>query len=154
VALKTSRFIADLRKWGVVGIDSSVLIYHLEDTRPYSGLTEDAFTEVGAGTLRAVVSTVSAAEVLVKPFIEGKTDVIAAFDRFIRSLPNVTVVAPDYETSKDAARLRARYTLRTPDALLVATARRQAAQAFVTNDRALRRIKGEGVAILVLGDYL
>jgi predicted nucleic acid-binding protein len=69
-------------------------------------------------------------------------------------LPNVTVVAPDYETSKDAARLRARYTLRTPDALLVATARRQAAQAFVTNDRALRRIKGEGVAILVLGDYL
>jgi len=145
VALKTPRFVADLRKFGVVGIDSGVLIYHLEDTEPYSELTEAAFGEVAAGAIRAVVSTISAAEVLVKPFAEGKSDV---------SLPTLSLVPPDYETSKDAARLRARYALRTPDALLVATARRHAARAFVTHDDGLRRVKGEGVAILMLDDYV
>jgi len=154
LALKVTRFVTDLRKCGVVGIDSGVLIYHLEDTEPYSELTEAAFGEVAAGTLRAVVSTVSVAEVLVKPFAEDKADVIATFERFVLSLANMSVVAPDYETSKDAARLRARYALRTPDALLVATARRHGARAFVTNDQGLRRVKGEGVMILVLDDYL
>jgi predicted nucleic acid-binding protein len=154
VALKTPRFVADLRKFGVVGIDSGVLIYHLEDAEPYSELTEAAFGEVAAGAVRAVVSTISAAEVLVKPFAEGKSGVIAAFERFILSLPALSLIPPDYETSKDAARLRARYGLRTPDALLVATARRHAARAFVTNDDGLRRVKGEGVAILMLDDYV
>jgi predicted nucleic acid-binding protein len=154
VALKTPRFVADLRKFGVVGIDSGVLIYHLEDTEPYSELTEAAFGEVAAGAIRAVVSTISAAEVLVKPFAEGKNGVIATFERFILSFPTLFLVPPDYETSKDAARLRARYALRTPDALLVATARRHAARAFVTNDDGLRRVKGEGVAILMLDDYV
>ena len=154
MALKTPRFVADLRKFGVVGVDSGVLIYHLEDTEPYSELTEAAFGEVAAGAIRAVVSTISAAEVLVKPFVEGKGDVIATFERFILSLPALSLVPPDYETAKDAARLRARYALRTPDALLVATARRHAARAFVTNDDGLRRVKGEGVAILVLDDYV
>jgi predicted nucleic acid-binding protein len=154
VALKTPRFMADLRKSGVVGIDSGVLIYHLEDIEPYSELTEAAFGEVAAGAIRAVVSTISAAEVLVKPFAEGKGDVIATFERFILSLPTLSLVPPDYETSKDAARLRARYALRPPDALLVATARRHAARAFVTNDDGLRRVKGEGLAILMLDDYV
>jgi predicted nucleic acid-binding protein len=154
VALKATRFVADLRKFGVVGIDSGVLIYHLEDTKPYSDLTEGAFAEIAVGALRAVVSTVSATEVLVKPFLEGNADVIAAFERFILSLPNTALVAPDYETSKDAARLRARYALRTPDALLVATARRQAAKAFVTNDAKLKKLRGEGLNVIVLDDYL
>jgi hypothetical protein len=41
----------------------------------------------------------------VKPFFEGKTDVIAAFDRFILSLPNITVVVtglPDLEGCREA----------------------------------------------------
>ena len=154
MALKATRFVTDLRKSGLVGLDSGVLIYHLEDTAPYAELTEMAFGEVAAGAVRAVVSTISATEVLVKPFVEGRGDVIATFERFLLSLPAMSVVAPDYETSKDAARLRARYALRTPDALLVATARRHDARAFVMNDDGLRRVKREGLAILVLDDYL
>lgn len=154
MAVKATRFVADVRRCEIVGLDSGVLIYHLDDTEPYSELTEAAFGAIAAGAVRAVVSTISAAEVLVKPFAEGKDDVIAAFERFIRSLSTVALVSLDYETAKDAARLRARYALRTPDALLVATARRHAARGFVTNDDGLRRVKGEGLAVLVLDDYL
>lgn len=152
--MKVARFIAELRRSAVIGIDSAVLIYHLEDTKPYSELTEEAFAAIAGGAPRAVLSTVAVTEVLVKPYAEGKHDRVDAVDRFLRSLPNTLRVAPDYETAKDAARLRARYGLRTPDALLVATARSHRAEALVTNDATLRKLRPEGLSIVVLDDYL
>jgi predicted nucleic acid-binding protein len=154
VALKTAKLVADLRKFAVIGIDSVVLIYHLEDTRPYSDLTEEAFAAIAGGSPRAVISTISVAEALVKPYADGQADRIDGFDQFVRSLPNAMCVAPDYETAKDAARLRARYGLRTPDALLVATTRRHGGQAFLTNDDGLRKLRGEGLSMIVLDDYV
>lgn len=154
MAVKTERFTGDLAKLPVIGIDSAVLIYHLEDTDPYSALTEELFVAVAGGAPRAVVSTVSVTEVLVKPFSEGRHDGVDAFEQFILSLPNTMQVAPDYAIAKDAARLRARYGLHTPDALLVATARHEGADGFVTNDGGLRKIKSEGLVILVLEDYV
>jgi predicted nucleic acid-binding protein len=154
VALKTAKLAAELRKYAVIGIDSAVLIYHLEDTTPYSDLTEETFAAVAAGAPRAVISTVSVAEALVKPYADGRTERVDAFDRFMRSLPNAACVAPDYETAKDAARLRARYGLRTPDALLIATTRRHGGRAFLTNDDGLRKMRGEDLGVIVLDDYV
>ncbi|MEM3658385.1 MAG: PIN domain-containing protein, partial [Candidatus Hadarchaeum sp.] len=68
-------------------------------------------------------------------------------------LPNARFVAPGVEAAAEAARLRARYGLRTPDALLLATARAGGATAFLTNDRALLRVR-EGLTIVVLEDLL
>lgn len=99
-----------------------------------------------------VISTVSVAEALVKPCADGRTERVDAFDRFMHSLPNSTCVAPDYETAKDAARLRGRYGLRTPDALLIATTRRHGGQAFLTNDDGLRKMRGEDLGVIVLDD--
>jgi hypothetical protein len=70
VAVKTARFAASLARFARVGIDSAVLIDHLEDIEPYSELTEAAFTAIAAGRPAAIVSTISAAEVLVKPYRE------------------------------------------------------------------------------------
>ena len=40
-----------------------------------------------------------------------------------------------------------------PDALVIATAKNEGAGAVVTNDRDLRRVKAEGLTVLVLSDY-
>ncbi len=56
--------------------------------------------------------------------------------------------------SKEAARLREVYRLRRPDALLPGTALGAAAGAFLTNDAALKLVKAEGIALLLLDDYL
>jgi predicted nucleic acid-binding protein len=145
---------SDLGRCARIGLDSSVLIYHLEDIRPYSDLTEHVFTAIAAGQPSAVLSTISVAELLVKPWKARQPSRVAGLERFVVALPNSAVVAPDVGVANEAARLRAAYGIGLADALLVATARRQGAEAFVTNDRTLRRLRREGISILVLDDYV
>lgn len=137
-----------------VGLDSSILIYHLEGLMPYAKLTEVVISSLAQGDLSAVISTISVTELLVKPFAEGEEERIRICEDFLRGLPHVTMVAPSYEIAREAARLRDLFKLRTPDALLLATALKEGAEAFLTNDEELRRVKGEGITILVLDDYL
>jgi predicted nucleic acid-binding protein len=143
-----------LRRLKKVGLDSSILIYHLEDLEPYANLTENIFSMVAEGSLSAVLSTVSVTELLVQPFAAGQKDRIAAMERFLFSMPNTEIKSPDYPIAREAARLRSKYRIRTPDALLIATSMNEKADAFITNDAGLRAIRAEGLAILVLADFL
>ncbi len=143
-----------LKKLKRVGLDSSILIYHLEDLEPYSSLTENIFARVAEGSLNAVLSTVSVTELLVQPFTTGQKDRIAAIERFLYSLPNTEIKSPDYPVAREAARLRSKYRVRTPDALLIATSINEKADAFITNDGGLRALRDEGLTILVLADFL
>jgi predicted nucleic acid-binding protein len=152
--VKRMEFQKELRKLKKLGLDSSILIYHLEDLEPYADLTEDIFATVAEGFLSAVISTVSVTELLVQPFASGQQDRIEAFERFLFSLPNTELKSPDYPIAREAARLRSKYKIRTPDALLIATSINEKADAFITNDARLRSLKAEGLAILVLDDFL
>lgn len=152
--MKRARFIADLQKYKKLGLDSSVAIYHLEDIEPYSELTEVIFAAVARGALSAVWSTISVAELLTKPFADGHMDRVAVCEQFIHSFAGAPVVSPSYGIAKEAARLRGAYRIRTPDALLLATALNEKADGFITNDAKLRRLKAEGIAIIILEDYV
>jgi len=50
--------------------------------------------------------------------------------------------------------INSKYQIRTPDALLIATSISEKADVFITNDGRLRPLKAEGLAILVLDDFL
>ncbi len=154
MAVKLARFLAELRKFRRVGLDTSTLIYHLEDVEPYSELTEAAFAAIAGGSPGGILSTISAAELLVQPFAERQPERVLSCERFLLSFPNTALRPPSYPIAKEAARLRAAYGIRTPDALLVATTLVEHGEAFLTNDRGLRRLKGEGLAILVLDEFV
>jgi predicted nucleic acid-binding protein len=127
----------------------------LEDLKPYSRLTEAIFAALAEGKFTAVLSTISMTELLVKPFAEGKKEAVEACEVFLQGLPNSRWVPPRPEIAKEAARLRASYRLRTPDALLIATALVEGAKAFLTNDTDLKRVEAEEkLRILVLEEYL
>lgn len=64
---------------------------------------------------------------------------------------NFQTLPIDIETATSAADLGARYNLRTPDALQVATALAAGCDAFLTNDSAFQRVSE--IRILVL-DHL
>ena len=154
MGIKRTAWAEELKKLTKVGMDSSVLIYHLEGLAPYADLTETLFAAVLDGSLKAILSTISITELLVRPFAKDQPDRIMAFERFLFSLPNTDLVPPSYSISKEAARLRAKYRIRTPDAILLATSLIEKAEAFLTNDARLGMIKDEGLNILVLDDFI
>ena len=84
----------------------------------------------------------------------SQLDRISVFERFLFSLPNTDLIPPNYSISKEAARLRAQYRIRTPDAILLATSLIEKAEAFLTNDARLGMIKEEELDILVLDDFI
>ena len=61
-----------------------------------------------------------------------------------RSLcPHLEIIPLTAEIAADAARLRARYGIRTPDAIHAATALAGGAESFITNDQGLVRLEPE-----------
>jgi predicted nucleic acid-binding protein len=154
VGLKHAEFAQQLEKLKRVAVDSAVLIYHLEDVTPYSQLTEMLFGKIAAGEIEVVLSTVSLTELLVKPFADEDENAINAFETFLHSLPSSRLLAPDYSIAKEAARLRAKHQLRTPDALLLATAIQSESEAFMTNDTKFRKLPKLPLRIVLLDDYV
>lgn len=135
-------------------LDSVPMIYHLEDVEPYSGLTAEVYTALAKGNLEGVLSTVSVTELLTKPFKEGKGEQIAVLEAFVLSIPHTQLVLPTYVIARQAARLRGKYGLRTPDALLFSTAQETECDAFLTNDSRLKKLEAEGISVVVLSDFI
>lgn len=87
-------------------------------------------------------------ELLVPSYREEDEHRVDEFYGLLSTYPNLRWVAPDLETADLAARLRAVYRLRTPDALQAATAIQAHATGFVTNDPVFARIKAFKTAVL------
>ncbi|GAB4311848.1 MAG: PIN domain-containing protein [Candidatus Bipolaricaulota bacterium] len=138
----------------MLSLDVSVVIYHLEGLAPYASLTEIVFTDLARGAIAAVIPTICVTELLVKPLADRADDKVRSCEAFLDGLPNTQFVPPTVSIAKEAARLRAVHRLRTPDALLIATALAEKATAFLTNDARMKRVEEEGITVLVLRDYI
>ena len=105
-----------------VGLDTVLFIYHLEGTEPYSRFTTKLFTALSQGGFSAVASSLVFTELLVRPFGLGDEGKIRACEVFLKGLPGLEIHPVDERVAKEGARLRARYGLRAPDVLHLATA--------------------------------
>jgi predicted nucleic acid-binding protein len=105
----------------------------------------DLSTEVLRWVVRpghaAVTSTVTIAEVLVKAYERLDEEEADRLYGLLTTHPNLEWFAPDLEIGTWAARFRADYRLKTPDALQAATAFLSGATAFITNDATFERVQ-------------
>lgn len=132
--------------------DASVLIYHLEGLAPYSDLTGELLTRVADGSLRLVVSVLTAAEVLAGPYRSGAGAKVEQATAFVIGLANTDLVDVTFAIADRAAWLRA-YGLRMPDALVMGTALVRGADVLLTNDSGFRRPIPGAPRVLLLDDY-
>lgn len=91
--------------------------------------------EVESDPLCGYFSVVSATEILVRPLRTSQPK-FTFMHRFLTGFPNLTPLDVDMQVATQAATLRAARGLKTPDALIVATALLAGCQAIVTNDQA------------------
>ena len=136
----------------VIGLDTSVFIYHLEAHRVYLPLTQELLAGVEAGKWTAVTSTVTIVELTVRPWQVGRPAVARAYEALLVHFPHLILADVTREVARRAAQLCARYRIRPADALQVATALIHEARAFVTNDRQLTRLSPV-LDIVILDDF-
>ncbi len=137
-----------LRHHRRIALDTSIFIYQLEANPRYLALSDAVFSWVERSGHEAVTSTITMTELLVPSYRDKNEQRVDEFYGLLSTYPNLRWVAPDLETADLAARLRADYRLRTPDALQAATALRAHATGFVTNDPVFARIKEFKTAVL------
>lgn len=144
---------AILRRHECVGLDTSPFIYHIEGVSLYATAVGIVFDELVRGTFAGVTSVLTLMELTVKPLQLGLSDVADEYEMVLSTYPNLTIVGFDQTTVRRAAELRAIYRLRPADALQVAACLQGGATAFLTNDKALRRVTEE-IEVMLLEDYV
>lgn len=142
-----------LAKAKVIGLDTSIFIYFLEDNERYSQLAQLIFTGIEKGKWQGVTSTITLMEVTVRPWQLGRELAAREYEAVLAHFPNLSVVDVDRNVARAAAQLRAKYNISPPDALQVAASLSFGAKAFLTNDKRLSRLE-ELTAILVLDDFV
>lgn len=135
-----------------VGLDSSPFIYLLDDYPEFADIADELFEHIVSGPLLGYTSVVTLAETAVFPFRFGLESVAQHYRAFIAEMPHLALLDITAEVAMYGARLRAQYRLRTPDALQLAACISEGAEAFVTNDRQLTRVKE--IPVLLLSDFI
>lgn len=118
-----------------------MFIYQLEDYPRYATLTDQVFRWMEQPGHAAVTSTITMTELLVQPYRDSDEERVNTFYGLLSAYPNLEWIAPDLEIADTAALFRARYRLRTPDALQAATAARRQASGLISNDPIFSRVE-------------
>lgn len=121
-------------------VDSSTLIAaHIATERVFP-LADHLFRRVERedDPLRAYISVVSAAELLVRPIRSGP-ERAGFMHQFLLEYPNLSMLPVDFQVAHQAANLRATTNAALPDALIVSSGLLAGCEAIVTNDERWRR---------------
>ncbi len=123
-----------------VFLDTSPIVYLL-DGHALGGKFEPLFADIAAGRIEPVVSPITLAEVLTGPLAAGQEALAERYRQALTGSHGWSLREIDEEVAVSAARLRAQYRLRLPDALQLAVALSESCHALVTHDRDFSRVK-------------
>lgn len=132
-----------LKRGELVALDTVTLIYFLEKHPVHYPTVRQLFRQIETGRLSAVMASLVFAELLVPAYRGGEVETAERLMRTLSNFPHLQILPLAAEIAADAARLRARYGIRTPDAIHAATALSGGAAGIITNDQGLVRLEPE-----------
>ncbi|MFB5267565.1 type II toxin-antitoxin system VapC family toxin [Paenibacillus enshidis] len=124
-----------------IALDTNLFIYVFEQHSEFGEKAKAILEQIEDGLVAAVASSVSLTEILVKPIREGNLTLEKQYKLLFSHFPNLTILPIDNMVAERAAYLRGKYNIKTPDALIVATALVANADLFITNDQRLEIVK-------------
>lgn len=143
---------SQLHTWKLVALDTNVFVYQLLDHPKYAPLTDLILRAVEKGRPQAVTTAITLAEILTQAEQDANTQAAVDYEAYLTLFPSLTLLPIDVQLAKTAARLRAQFRCKLPDALQVAAAYLTQADVFITNDRDLQR-RITDPKIVLLDDY-
>ncbi|MBU1152799.1 type II toxin-antitoxin system VapC family toxin [bacterium] len=146
-------FSLKLADYQVIGLDTMGFIYHFEKNPTFGPLTRTFFQHLqeGEGKSQGIISVLVVGEVLTGAKKVGNDQMILVYRHIFSTFPNLTVADITTETMEIMSDLRAKYGLRTPDTIHLATALLNKAEGFLTNDKQLRQV--DELDVIIWEDY-
>ena len=132
----------------LIYIDTSPLIYLFERNPDYFAKMLRIVDYIETAPLQVFTSIITLAEILVQPLRVGNTDLAEQYHDILVTRDDYVLVEVSTDIAISAAAIRARYSLRTPDAVHAATAVRTGCDAILTNDSDFRRVQDLNVLVL------
>lgn len=142
-----------LAKAKVIGLDTPIFIYFLENNERYGELARITINGIEKGKWEGVTSTITLMEITVRPWQLGRESAAREYEAVLVHFPNLSLVDVDRNVARAAAQLRAKYNVSPPDALQVAASLSFGAKAFLTNDKRLSKLQ-DVIDVLVLDDFV
>jgi predicted nucleic acid-binding protein len=134
-----------------VYFDTAPLIYFIEDNPEFADLLSPIIQAIDTGEKLGLSSYVTLIEVLVQPLRQSRPELAQEYRNELVGRASFRLCALDQRVAEEAARIRAVYRFKVPDAIQLATANVHGADVFVTNDGDLRRFPE--LPVVVLHDY-
>ncbi|MFQ6134170.1 MAG: type II toxin-antitoxin system VapC family toxin [Armatimonadota bacterium] len=132
----------------LVGLDTMVFVYQAQRLAPYDRVCARIFDALARSPGMGCTSTISLAEVLVKPMQAGRLDLAHRYRTLMAHSAILTMLPVTESVAERAALLRAQHGLRLADALQLAATALAGATGFVTNDAIFRRIQTPEILML------
>ena len=135
-------------------VDTAPIIYHIEAHETFGPLTKEVISFFQAEKRPIFTSVITVTEVLPVPVSLNNEEPAKKFVSFLKKGKNINLLEISSSIAEHAGRLRGKYnSLRTMDALQVASAVYAGADAFLTNDVRLKQVKEE-IDVIVMRDYV
>jgi predicted nucleic acid-binding protein len=143
----------ELDQIDIIFIDTAPVIYYIEAHPQFGPLSKEVVDSFQSGKLSAFSSVITLTEVLPKPIEASDENLAKKFAEFLKYGKNLSLIEISTNIAERAGKLRGQYlNLRALDAIQISAAVDVGADAFLTNNNELKRIKE--IKILVLKDYL
>ncbi len=136
------------RSVNYVGLDTSPFIYFVERNLLYVDVMREIFKRLTDRDFEACSSVITLTEVLVQPLRQKNQNLADEYRDLLYNGINFKLLPLNASIAERAAELRAKYNLRTPDALQIAAALENGCDAFLCNDKNLKKVAEIKVLIL------
>jgi predicted nucleic acid-binding protein len=130
--------------------ETAPLIYYVEENPTYVAKMDAIIEAIEDRPIEAVSSVITLTEVLTRPVKLGNARLEREYRDILLHSGGFRLLTITARIAESAAALRARYNLRTPDALHVAAAIDVRCDAFLTNDIGIKRVTE--ITVLVLDE--
>lgn len=128
----------NLKRFKRVGVDTNFFIYYFQKHPLYGPIVKDIFNIFLEHKTLLITSVLTLTEIL--SFKSPETLVIN-LEKEITLITNLQLIEVNNEIAKEAAKIRRNYGFSLVDAVQLATAAKNNAEVFITNDKKLQHFK-------------
>jgi len=131
-----------------VFLDTAPIIYFIEENPAYITRLEKMFNANTKGLFIFSTSVMTLIEVLIHPLKNDEAELSEQYSNILCYSPSIEMLEINAHIAKKAAKIRAKYGFKTPDAIQLASALQSGSDFFITNDNQLNKFKELNVILV------